>query len=631
MCAISGIISQIPDYRQAAHLRPILAAMIQRGPDQTEIEILENQGCFGHNRLSIIDLNERAKQPMWDHSYRYCLSFNGEIYNFQSLRQELVQLGHQFRTESDSEVLIQAWSEWGIASVNRLVGMFVFAVWDKKYQQLYLVRDRMGEKPLYYAPIRQSFQNGLVFASELKGLIQYPFIEKILSMTALSHYLSFNYTSTEDSIFKDIYKLPPASFLQYNLNTHKYNIKEYWSLAECFHHKLTISFEEAEKQFDHLLAEAVNGKMVADVPLGAFLSGGIDSAVIVNCMRRNNARQVNTYSIGFQEKTYNELALSQKTAEYLGVNHQTKIVTPNIQNLLPHLIYTLDEPFADTSSIPTYLLCAFARKFVTVSLSGDGGDELFGGYLTYQADRYCKFMQHLPIAIRKILLKMSKHLPTSFNKVSLDYKIKQFLRGSLLDIKNAHLSWREIFSPDQKKSLFHSDYSELLLYDSKETSLRRFQDVADCHYLDQAMYVDMKTWLVDDILVKVDRASMAHSLEVRTPFLDHRLVEFAAKIPVHYKIRSNNGKHIIKTSHAKRLPKHVLRQAKKGFNSPVSYWLSHELFDMAYEMTTSICLSQWFNKSVIEKMWIEHKKGVCDNGHRLFNLLCLAFWCQCYL
>lgn len=631
MCAISGIISQIPEYRQAAHLNPILAAMTHRGPDKTEVEILANHGCLGHNRLSIIDLNDRAKQPMWDNSRRYCLCFNGEIYNFQSLRQELVQLGHQFHTKSDSEVLIEAWARWGVASIARLVGMFAFAVWDKEDQQLYLVRDRMGEKPLYFAAINNSFQNGLVFASELKGLIQYPFIEKKLSITSLNHYLSFNYTSTDDAIFQGIYKIPPASYLQYNLKNHEYQKKEYWSLAECFHHKLTISFEEAQEELNNLLAEAVHGKMIADVPLGAFLSGGIDSASIVSHMCRKNVNQVNTYSMGFKEKTFSEIALSQMTANYLGVNHQTQIVSPDIVNLLPQLIYAFDEPFADTSLIPTYLLCAFAKKYVTVSLSGDGGDELFGGYITYQADRYYQYIQYLPLSVRKTLVKLSKFLPTSFNKVSLDYKIKQFLHGSLLNMQNAHLSWREIFSKDQKKHLFHSDHHALLSNDPYEKSLRWFQDVNDCHYLDQVMYVDMKTWLVDDILLKVDRASMTHSLEVRAPFLDHRLVEFAAKIPVNYKIQQNNGKRILKTSQAKQLPASVLCQPKRGFNSPISYWLSHELFEMGYEITTSQHLVQWFNKSAIEKLWFDHRKGVCDNGYRLFNLLCLGLWCQSYL
>jgi len=629
VCAITGIVSKVSAYNQAAHLKPMLAAMHKRGPDQTEIEIFKDQGCFGHNRLSIIDLNERATQPMWDNSGRYCLSFNGEIYNFKLLRRELVQLGHRFRTESDSEVLVEAWAEWGIASISRLVGMFAFAIWDKVDAQLYLVRDRMGEKPLYYAPISKSFQNGMIFASELKGLIQYPLIEKTVSMSALSHYLSFNYTDTNDAIFQGIYKLPPASYLHYNFQTHQPTIKEYWSLAECFHQKMTMSFEEAQSELNYLMTAAVTGQMVADVPVGAFLSGGIDSATIVSHMARNDKQQVNTYSIGFKEKTYSELALSQKTATYLGVNHQAKTVTPNITNLLPQLVYAFDEPFADTSLIPTYLLCDFAKKEVKVSLSGDGGDELFGGYITYQADRYWQTMQRLPIKMRKAFLKLSRYLPTTFNKVSLDYKIKQFLRGSLLDANTAHLSWREIFSMEQKKLLFQSGNNALLNHDLN--SLRWFQDVADCHYLDQAMYVDMKTWLVDDILLKVDRASMAHSLEVRAPFLDHRLVEFAAKIPVHYKIQHRHGKRILKANYKNQLPSAILRQGKKGFNSPISHWLSNDLFEMAYEVTTSNHLTQWFNKPYIEKMWHEHRKGLYDNGHRLFNLLCLGLWCQSYL
>ncbi|OGT37948.1 MAG: asparagine synthase (glutamine-hydrolyzing) [Gammaproteobacteria bacterium RIFCSPHIGHO2_12_FULL_37_14] len=623
MCAIAGIIGQLAEFQQKVHLASILAAMTHRGPDSTDIEILENHGCFGHNRLSIIDLNERAKQPMWDYSQRFCLSFNGEIYNFQSLKKELRQLGHQFRTQSDSEVLIEAWAEWGIASINRLVGMFAFAVWDRKDKQLYLVRDRMGEKPLYFSSIKQNFTNGLVFASELKGLIKYPFVKKSLSMTALSHYLSFNYTSTDDAIFEGIHKLPPAAYLHYNLNTHQYCVKEYWSLAESFHDKLAISFDDATAELNYLLAESVNGQVLADVPLGAFLSGGIDSAAVVSHMRRNNLKQVNTYSIGFKEKTYNELPLSQKTAQHLGVNHQAKIVFPPISHLLPKLISSFDEPFADTSLIPTYLLCDFAKKHVTVSLSGDGGDELFGGYITYQADRYHQFMQHLPIATRKMLLKLSHYLPTSFNKISWDYKIKQFLRGSLLDFKSAHTSWREIFNPDQKKLL----WPEWVEHNSKDW----FNDVADCHYLDQAMYVDMKTWLVDDILVKVDRVSMAHSLEVRTPFLDHRLVQFAARMPISYKIHNRQSKCILRASHARYLPPAVLRQPKKGFNSPISYWLSNELFELAYEVTTSQQLTTWFNKSAIEKMWYEHRNSLYDNGHRLFNLLCLGLWCQSYL
>jgi len=631
MCAIAGLISSISEYYQPAYLNTILKTMHSRGPDGTGIEILGKQGCFGHNRLAIIDVNDRAKQPIWDSSRRFCLSFNGEIYNFQSLRQELIALGHHFRTRSDTEVLIQAWLQWGISSVSRFVGMFAFAVWDKDCQKLYLVRDRMGEKPLYYAPINQSFQNGIIFASELKALLQYPFIKKNISMTALNHYLSFNYTSTQDCIFENIHKLPPASFLEFDLATHEYQIKEYWSLAYYFNNKKDVEFDKAEIELNALLKETIKDKLISDVPLGAFLSGGIDSAIIVNHMRQGDAQQVNTYSIGFNEATYNELEDSHKTAHHFGVNHQTEIVTFNAGNLLSQIIYAYDEPFADTSLIPTYLLCAFAKKYVTVSLSGDGGDELFGGYITYQANRYHQYIKYLPVGVRKLLLNLSEYLPTSFNKISLDYKIKHFLKGSLLPLKFAHLSWREIFNNEQKKLLFQDEFFKLIFHDPKELTACWFKDVENCHFLDQAMYVDMKTWLVDDILVKVDRASMAHSLEVRAPFLDHRLVEFAAKIPPQYKIRGNVGKHILKTAHAHQLPRDILRAPKRGFNSPVSHWLSCELYEMAYDVTTSNYLTQWFNKKYIEKLWFEHRKGLCDNGHRLFNLLCLGLWYQNYM
>ena len=298
---------------------------------------------------------------------------------------------------------------------------------------------------------------------------------------------------------------------------------------------------------------------------------------------------------------------------------------------MPKLAQVFDEPFADTSIIPTYILCAFAREQVTVSLSGDGGDELFGGYLTYQADRYYQAMQYVPLRLRKGLIHLSHYLPNSFAKVSLDYKIKQFLRGSLLNAQQAHVSWREIFTEVQKQSLFGSESREQIPTNTLEMPLRWFGDVADCHYLDQAMYVDMKTWLVDDILVKVDRAAMANSLEVRASFLDHHLVEFAARLPIEHKIQGGNGKRILKACLQKNLPPHVLRQPKRGFSSPISHWLSNALYPMAYEITTDSALTQWFDKDIIEKMWFEHRNKRCDNSHRLFNLLCLGLWCQCYL
>ena len=616
MCAITGIISDNPAYHGVHFLEPILSAMLHRGPDATATVAFNQLGCFGHNRLSIVDLHTRSKQPMWDHTHRYCLVLNGEIYNYRSLKNELIQLGHQFRTESDTEVLIEAWLQWSVDAVQKLVGMFAFAIWDALTKKLYLVRDRMGEKPLFYAHIKNNINNGLIFASELKGLMKYPFINKELSFTALNHYLSFGYTTTKDCIFNEVYKLPPASYLLYNTVSKSFQVTQYWFLEKYFKDIKAIQFDDAKAQLNTLLKNAVHCQSMADVPLGAFLSGGIDSSSIV----ANMPRDVNTFCVGFQEKTYSEIENSRTVANYLSVKHHAKTISPVIFDKLPAIIKTFDEPFSDTSIIPTYLLCEFARQFVKVSLSGDGGDELFGGYSTYQADRLHRLMRYFPVTIKKTLMHVSHYLPTSFNKLSVDYKIKQFLKGSLLNAQKAHLSWREIFNLTQKKKLFKDN----LQCDSITENLYWFDQVTDCHYLNQAMYVDMKTWLVDDILVKVDRASMAHSLEVRAPFLDHRIVEFAAGLPVSYKIK----KSILKSSQKNNLPRFVLKQSKKGFNSPISHWLSRDILTMAHDITTSRHLTQWFDKKTIETLWSEHQNGVCDNGYRLFNLLCLGFWLQ---
>lgn len=615
MCAITGIISLIPEYKNPTLLQPILSKMRHRGPDGTAIEKLSD-GCFGHNRLSIIDLHVRSKQPMWDHSHRYCVTLNGEIYNYRELKKELLVLHHSFTTESDTEVLVEAWAEWGVSSISKLVGMFAFAIWDDALKQLYLVRDRMGEKPLFYAPIQNNFHYGIVFSSILRGLTQYPFIQKNISLSALDHYLSFGYTATHDCIYKDIYKLSPASCLQYDLHTKKVCIKPYWILSDFFKDKKKRHFLQAKEELHFLLGRAVQQQSLADVPLGAFLSGGIDSSSIV----ANMSNTVHTFGFGFQEKTYSEIENSKAVAAYLQAPHHTRFFSRENCAELKNIIAVLDEPFSDNSMLPTYFLSRFAKQNVSVCLSGDGGDELFGGYATYQADRYYQWMRYLPLFARKQMNSLVNHLPVSFNKVSFDYKIKRFMRGCLLNAMDAHLHWRVIFDAQDKAALLKT---QLITKDSQEDK-NWFNDVSDCHYLDQAMYVDMKTWLVDDILVKADSASMAHSLEVRAPFLDHRIVEFAASLPVSYKFK----KRILKKSQQNKLPAFVFRQSKKGFNSPISHWLLTTLRKIAEETLFGEALSKWCNQEYIKKLWLEHEKGVCDNSYRLFNLLCLGLWLQ---
>lgn len=628
MCGIAGSISQHRDH-QPRFVESMLQKMLHRGPDHGAIAT-HGHVILGHRRLAIRDLSSNGNQPMWDKQQRFCLVLNGEIYNYAILKHELQQLGHTFYTTSDTEVLLQAWLAWGAECLQKCVGMYAFAIWDNQTQTLFIARDRMGEKPLFYTGFHGNLREGLLFASELKALTVHPALQKNISLPAISEFLSQNYLLTNTCIFKDVYKLPPAHYLIYRLGELP-KIKCYWQLETYYQNKFqNLSFADAKQELLHLLKKSVGQEAEADVAVGAFLSGGIDSSSVAAQMAQQK-RDVKTFSIGFKEKSFNELPASEKVAKHLQVTHQTKMVQPQLHDLLPKLAYQFDEPFADTSMIPTYLLAQFARQYVTVSLSGDGGDELFGGYTTYQANRWHAYLQKIP----KIGLQGLRHLVqttmrASFNKVSFDYKLKQFLQGCELPFQQAHTSWRSIFSAHEKLSLFHPEYADMAAIDPFTKIAPFFQQVAGCDPLDQAMYVDMKTWLADDILVKVDRASMAHSLEVRSPFLDHTIVEFAARLPVEYKIRGRCGKYILKDSQASLLPKTTRSRAKAGFNSPMALWLNNELFDMAYSYTTSSCLLQWLQKPMIEELWRQHRSRRQDNSYRLFGLLNLALWLEAY-
>jgi len=343
----------------------------------------------------------------------------------------------------------------------------------------------------------------------------------------------------------------------------------------------------------------------------------------MSCHAKNS---INTYSIGFKERSYDESKLSQKTAAHFFTTHHEKITSQPSPEALQQYCAVFDEPFADTSLIPMYQLCELASNTVVVALSGDGGDELFGGYPTYQADRYYRKIRYFPLFLRKFFAHSTRLLPPSFSKLSIDYQLKQFLSGTILSSESAHLHWRKIFNPEHLSFLCH----EYIPIDPTTQDLSFFNDVRDCHFLDQAMYVDIKTWLVDDILVKVDRASMAHSLEVRAPFLDHRIVEFAASLPVSYKIAGRNAKRLLRDSQRPYLPKHVFQTSKQGFNFPISKYLLYSLYEMAYDITTSQSMETFFSTHYIKRLWIEHQKRLCDNGHRLFNLLCFGLWLQRY-
>lgn len=619
MCGIAGIVGQTHNNKQT--LKTMLQRITHRGPDAEGMWAADGVQ-FGHRRLSVIDTSSHANQPMEHSSGRFVITFNGEIYNFQEIRKSLEQKKYVFQTHSDTEVLLHAWAEWGVACLNILEGMFAFGIWDKQKRELFLVRDRMGEKPLYY------FHRGdtLVFASELQALEAHPQCSQEIDDAAVSQFLTFNYILSDKCIYKETHKLPPAHFLHLKLGGAP-EIVQYWDLASHFSApKHTGSEADLMAELNHLLEDITQRTSVADVPLGAFLSGGVDSSAIVAAMcRTTNPANLKTFSIGFHEKGFNELPKSELVSAKLGVSHHTQIVDRSGLDALATIVSHTGEPFADTSMIPTYCLSQFTRANVTVALSGDGGDELFAGYDTYKADRYYQILKNVPGKAFAFQL-INKFLPDSFGKVSLDYKIKKFARGlSLASAQQAHIFWRSVFEESERFELLKRRAGDISDVNAYASAMRFYQDVEGCDPLDQHLYVDMKTWLVDDILVKVDRMSMAHSLEVRAPFLNHKLVEWAARLPVSLKMKAFETKALLKKSQEGYLPKDIIYGKKEGFSSPVGHWFTQETQDL----TLNGRVSEIFDKPYLATLWKQHLDRKRDNSYKLFGILCLELWLRC--
>lgn len=631
MCGIAGSLNW-GRYENESHVKAMCQQLAHRGPDAEKVVSLGPM-ILGHRRLSIIDISPLSNQPMSDNTGRYWIVFNGELYNFKELKAQLLNAGHEFKTASDTEVILESYKRYGAECLQLFTGMFAFAIWDKLEESLFLARDRMGEKPLYYATFSLNHnETNLIFASELKALALHPQLSYRINYKAVSQFLSLNYILSDSCIIEGVEKLPPAHYLLLRKGQ-KPEIKSYWDLSVHFKNKkIWKSKREAQEALNELIQETVQAQMISDVPLGAFLSGGIDSSTVVSAMRKiKPAKEVQTFSIGFHEKSYNELAESQQVAEFLGVSHHVQYIDEDRISSLTNIIQTLDEPFADNSLLPTYFLAEFSRKYVKVCLSGDGGDELFLGYETYAADKLHQAAQYLPRSLLKLLSSMvDRHWPVSHHKISLDYKLKQFLKGSLLDYHQAHYFWRQIFSDQEKFDLLKADArSHILQHNPFHSVLNHYNPVLECHPLDQSSYLDMKTWMVDDILVKVDRLSMAHSLEVRAPFLNHHLVEFAASLPVHWKMNFFQKKHLLKLSQAQNLPKSILHRSKKGFNAPISPWFSGKLYHQVQDsLFSNAYLKEWIEPKAMENLWKEHTSGRKDNGFKLFGLLCLGLWLE---
>lgn len=623
MCGIAGWL----DWQgglQTQTIERMLGKLKHRGPDDFGVW-QSNEVVLGHRRLSVQDTTDHAHQPMASDGAPVCLVFNGEIYNHLDIRKDLIAKGHRFNSSGDTETLLHAYLEWGEACLQKLNGMFAFAIWDGRTQQLFVARDRFGEKPFYYFETA----HGVVFASELRSLLAHPAVTCNLDPLALGQYLSLNYVLSNACMVLGVKKLPPAHSITFRRSGQNH-VNEYWSLADAFHAPTPrISFDQAGEQLNTLIENATQSRMISDVPLGAFLSGGIDSTVIVNAMRKYSS-DVSTFSIDFNEKGFSEAAAARKTADLFETNHYDRVVDGEMIANFDTINSVNDEPMADTSILPFYFLSEIAREKVTVCLSGDGADEIFGGYETYVADEIKRATNWVPDILPKLGLKVFNRLVSpSFGKVGLDYKLNQFVNGMALPDDHAHHFWRMINScafldrlirPEHKASILQQDIFSVL--DEQSASVR------DLDPFDRASYIDMKTWMCDDILTKVDRCSMAHSLEVRAPYLDHNLIEFAVSLPPQWKCHWAKKKRILRHSQNAILPDHVKNGKKRGFNAPVSHWLFKEFGDYGRAITTGHLLDEWLDVSVIDKMWQDHLNKKVDNSYRLFGLIILASWIE---
>jgi asparagine synthase (glutamine-hydrolysing) len=619
MCGIVGILCVNEREKPSQEfLNSATQSLVHRGPDNQGIWSSGQIG-FGHRRLSIIDL-EGGVQPMHDATGRYTITYNGEIYNYRDLRRFLKAKNYVFHTESDTEVILNSYAHWGSACVEHFNGIFAFGLWDAYEHTLFLARDHLGVKPLFYfAGTRH-----LVFASELKALLQYRPLETRIDVFALSDYLSLGYILAPKTIYRDVKKLQPASWLVWKADS--YRIQRFWDLAGVANQisPAPMSAKKVKNELNPELDRAVRDQLVSDVPLGAFLSGGVDSSTIVQKTLSAGSGQLKTFSIGFGENSYSELPYARQVADYLGTEHYEETISPNLEVLLPQLVKQFDEPFSDTSALPTYLLCQLARQHVKVALSGDGGDECFGGYETYIADKLQGVYGRLPFMIhQKVIAPLVARIPSSHRKVSWDFKLKQFIKYARSSPELAHYSWRLIFSEAEKKTLFGGGgLKELGDYNPFETFLDYYREVPNGNALNRSLYVDIKTWLADDILVKVDRTSMAWGLEARVPLLDHKLVELAMSIPSNLKVKGFQTKYILKEVMAPFLPKTIVHRAKRGFNAPVASWVAN----YSHRMSRKNCEPLSGQPALWEKLIHNHRAHLDDNGFKLWTLLNWSLW-----
>lgn len=630
MCGIVGIVER--DSNKPIDTR-LLTRMVRslhhRGPDDEGQVVLPGVG-LAMRRLAIIDV-VGGQQPFESEDGMIRLVANGEIYNHVALRNELADYGHYFKSRSDIEVLVHAYEQWGELFLERVEGMFALALWDGRTRTLLAGRDRAGEKPLYYAVT----SSGVLFASEIKGLLPSPAVSRDVDLEALDQFLSYEYVVTPRTILSSVKRLPAAHYLLYRNGEMK--VHRYWDAAAVVVKEW--SDDDAAKTLRETLSCAVSSQMMSDVPLGAFLSGGIDSSAIVAMMVEaagGDGAAVNTFSMGFADGTYNELPYAREVAARFGTNHREGVVEANLVDLFDRLIVHLDEPFADVSLFPTYLVSQIARQHVTVALSGDGGDELFGGYDTYAADQLARrLMSVLPQRAVQHLSGVLQFLPASEKKKGLINKVKRFIQGAAeqpVDIE--HYRWMTFLPLAAKRQLYTEGLQEALTASDVYQPVRESLNATGSDdFLNRQLYADLCIYLADNILVKVDRMSMATSLETRAPFLDVKMMELACSMPGHLKIRHGKRKYVLKRALSEVLPLSILNRPKEGFSIPMKNWLKCELSPMMHDLLRSDQVERrgWFKPIAVQEYVSSHLLGRDNHAHVIFSLMVLERWAQEFL
>jgi len=588
-----------------------------RGPDQ-DGTYLSDQVSMGAVRLKIIDL-EGGQQPMQSEDGQTILVYNGEIYNYKEIRQILIGRGHRFSSNSDTEVVLHAFLEWDTGCFEKLKGMFAIALWQVPEGRLILARDRMGIKPLYFTNRRGE----IYFGSEMKVLFAHPQIPRTIDLIALDQYLSLNYVPGPRTLVEGIEKLPPGHYLEWSGG--EFGILPYWGLE--FQPLMDLKEADALEELDELMRRSIREHLISDVPLGILLSGGVDSSTIVHYAATESGRQLKTFSISFEGRRFDESHYARTVAEQYNTEHHEFNLSRDLdlESTIRQFAEYADEPCGDSSSLPVWYVSQLSRQHVTVALSGEGADELFGGYLTYQADRLASLMRVTPQFLRRSALDlMKRYWPVSDEKIGLEYMAKRFLEGSFLPASDAHCYWNGTFSEEQK--------NRLCAYERKSpwTAENLIDGMKSPDKLNQLLQFDQKYYLPDDILAKVDRMSMAHSLEVRPPFLDHEIVEFAARLPQKFKIRGTRQKYLLKRLMRDKLPKQVLTRAKMGFDIPAHDWLRRELKPLLLEVTRPSALSKTgiFRSEVLDNWLQAHSEGRVNMGFHLWGILILLLWME---